>query len=202
MLSNMPLPYSRQIDEPSTEPRALGCCCRVTTALRTVAIIEFAYHLLGFIGCFLQLATGRIPTCIVGIVITCITLWAVWRLFAALQESRPSAIIPYLVYKYIHTVITALAFGYVVLESDEYQQDRLIGLCVLLAGLLVVWILFLTIAHQAMAFLEKKASALVLPTAVLLESAAAPGFSTAWAHDQTGDAPHRIQRNIRMFSLL
>ncbi len=59
----------------------------------------------------------------------------------------------------------------------------------LLAGLLVVWILFLTIAHQAMAFLEKKATALASTPVVMLESAPAPAFSTAWAHDQSGNAP-------------
>ncbi len=124
--------------------------------------------------------------------ITCITLFLPCRrLFAALQEPRPSAVIPYLVYKYIQTVLTAGVFAflvYLLLTSHEYQHDLLTGLCVLLAGLLVVWILFLTIAHQAMAFLAQKAVALASPLVVMLESAPAPVFSTAWAHDQSGNA--------------
>ncbi len=153
----MSLPYAEQ--PALVEPRIFGFCCRVTNAMKVVAVIEMIWLSLVISACLFSLTSGRYSS-IVGLLFAILGMVAAVKLFRAVDQVVPQSVNLYLGWKYTQMVFAIIAAGvliYALTLPNEYVffQYLLISFLVYTGVLLVSGVVFLAIVHKAKEYLTQ-----------------------------------------------
>ncbi len=158
----MSLPYAKQ--PAFEEPRVFGSCCRVTNALKVVAVIEMIWLCFNIGACVFSLTSGRYSS-IFGLLFGILGLVATGKLWGAVDplwgDFDPQSVNFYLGWKYTQMVFAIIAAGLLINvltlldEDDDYYYLSII-LVVYMGVLLVSGVVFLAIAHKAKQYLTQK----------------------------------------------
>ncbi len=180
----MSLPYSEQ--PALVEPKIFAYCCRVTNALKVVAVIEMVWLCLDIGACVygvllsyvisrnisvFSLNFGRYSS-IVGLIFAILGLVSVGKLFLAVQHVLPKSVNLYLGWKNTQMVFALIAVCFVIYaltETKEYVSLRYLLICFLvyIVVLLVSGAIFLAIAHKAKEYLTQKIVAMANEAVIL-----------------------------------